>query len=423
MKGWRLAILILCLALVLLIVLYPDSKRDEKGEVEAVKVGVEEGVVSFNGQTLHAGEETVARVEPAEADTMAVNTTEVPTPTAIPARVLAVRLVDALGDPIPNGMIEFASQTYKSASSEFLIRDVTEGAYSLAAKAEGYESASETVEVPAEEPVTITLEYLCSFDIEIVDRANNDAPLEGAEVIVWQGPQIVRPIPETVSFNTYDITNNDDRHGTIVVRRTSDDLRVQRSLKYGLGQEVNFEGWKNPTAGDVLVALSGTCWRLDDHNVFPDHYSSIMGTFQRRVRMWDSIALYGKYGGTSYFRGSLEFERNGERFPNSTYAIITDPKENIAARGVTDHTGRCRFENLPPRLYFVQGRTPIRRTCIDALTPVEKGRRLSMYTSGDQMIIVTVEKKNELFRLKKKIENAQVILTGLGQQFHGIAKT
>jgi len=377
--------------------------------------------VLHNGERLVDSEveEASGVAEPSPTEVQIAQATEpVHEPTGV-----QVRVVDALGDAMLSDATEVAGLIYNSTNGEIALPELESGPVEVVAGVAGRESEGIRIGAATDSKVDSPLEYLCSFDIEILDHAKNDAPLEGVEVIVWQGPQVVRPIPETVSLKTYDITSDYDSYGTIVIRRTSDELRVQKALKYGFGQEVNLEGWKNPAAGDVLVALSGSCWRSGDQSVFPDDHWKKTGTFQGRDRMWDSVVLYGQYAGTSYFRGTLEFERNGERFPNATYEISADLKELIAARGVTDHAGRCRFENLPPRLYFVQGRTPTRRTGIDVLTPVEKGRRLYMYTSGDQVIEIIVKKNNELFTFKKGIENAQVVLTGVGHQFHGIAKT
>ncbi|MFH1739299.1 MAG: hypothetical protein ABIH23_09865, partial [bacterium] len=137
MRTWRLVGLVVCAALVTLLIILLDGDQPLDTPVNEVKVGANSGTVRFMNKTIGPGDQIAANADQSVtrleiSPTPHASPTEMPTstPTAIPAGVLAVRLVDALGDPIPNGVIEFASQTYESASSEFLIRNVTEGVYS-----------------------------------------------------------------------------------------------------------------------------------------------------------------------------------------------------------------------------------------------------------------------------------------------------
>lgn len=335
---------------------------------------------------------------------------------------LHIRVVDALGDLISDATLAIAGEIYSSTNGEFVIHDRKTGAVQAIASARGWEPKEISINTATSTNVDITLEYLCSFEIMITDTPNNGAPVEGIEVILWQGPPILRPMPETVTLKTKDVASISDM-GSIAISRASGNPQVVQAQNYGSGQPILSQEPKNPAVGDTLVALSGSCWRPGDQSAIPNPYTDKSYTIHRRVRMWDALVLLGNYGGTQVFGGSLEFERNGVRFKNDIFKVNNDIKGEIAARGVTDQTGTCRFDNLPPRLYFIQGRGQNQRTDMRMLTPIEEGKRLYMHPAGQQSMTVEVLKTGEIFTSEKRIENAQVQLSGQGQHYQGLAKT
>ena len=336
---------------------------------------------------------------------------------------LRIRVVDALGDLISDATLAVAGKIYNSTNSEFVIHDLKSGTVQALASAKGWEPKEIAVDMSANTDIDITLEYLCSFEIMITDNANNNAPLEGMEVILWQGPQIIRPVQETVTLKTKDVTSYLGDMGTIALNRASGNLNVFQSLNYGSGRQIYSQEMKNPAVGDILIALSGSCWRPGSQSAFSTPYTDKGYVIHRRIRIWDSLALFDNYGGTQVFGGSLDFERNGVQYKNELYEISRDIKGEVAARGITDKTGKCRFENLPPRLYFVQGREQNRRTDIRMLTPIEKGKRLYMQALGKQSMTVEVVKAGELFISNRGIENALVQLTGQEHHYQGMTQT
>ena len=212
MRTRYIPLAILCVVLVVLYFVLMTDDEPPVGPVKDVEIEVESGEVTFsNGketQTIRAGENLAARPDGLLAAATAAATplpalpTPVPTPTAMPEGVLAVRLVDALGDPIPNGIIELASKTYESVTSEFLIRDVSAGIYAIQARAEGYQGTTSTVHIPTEDCQVITLEYLCSFEIFVHSDREQKIPVSGVEFSLIEGPKPPRPPKSLLSAVT-----------------------------------------------------------------------------------------------------------------------------------------------------------------------------------------------------------------------------
>ncbi|HPA46158.1 MAG TPA: hypothetical protein PK395_10375, partial [bacterium] len=263
-----------------------------RGEVpskpENVFVEVEEGKVQLkNGRgtvDLSAGERAAAEqgdvpvqiaVQPSPTPTV------VPTPALPPEGVLAVRLVDALGDSIPNGIIEIASRTYESATSEFLIRDVSEGTYMIQARAEGYQSTTSTVQIPTEDWQAITLEYLCSFEIFVHSDLEQTLPVSGVELSLVEGPKPPRPPKSLLSVVAE--KNALDR-GILGLRPVGGKIRID-SIE---GMQPN-GSWVNDRFRDSAAEQPRV--ELNDVVVGMKTRSKEVHSPLSRLRQWDTIAL------------------------------------------------------------------------------------------------------------------------------------
>ncbi|HQP99282.1 MAG TPA: hypothetical protein PLY86_12560, partial [bacterium] len=366
-----------------------------RGEVpskpENVFVEVEEGKVQLkNGRgtvDLSAGERAAAEqgdvpvqiaVQPSPTPTV------VPTPALPPEGVLAVRLVDALGDSIPNGIIEIASRTYESATSEFLIRDVSEGTYMIQARAEGYQSTTSTVQIPTEDWQAITLEYLCSFEIFVHSDLEQTLPVSGVELSLVEGPKPPRPPKSLLSVVAE--KNALDR-GILGLRPVGGKIRID-SIE---GMQPN-GSWVNDRFRDSAAEQPRV--ELNDVVVGMKTRSKEVHSPLSRLRQWDTIALASLGPDRPMSIGDLLFRRGTGTFQCPIFGVEETPGLQTIRTLVTDETGKCRFEALSPGLYFVKGAKGISRTVVDPLFPVDCRMNMRLYGEVDNIVSVSVEKKN-----------------------------
>ncbi len=388
-----------------------------RGEVpskpENVFVEVEEGKVQLkNGRgtvDLSAGERAAAEqgdvpvqiaVQPSPTPTV------VPTPALPPEGVLAVRLVDALGDSIPNGIIEIASRTYESATSEFLIRDVSEGTYMIQARAEGYQSTTSTVQIPTEDWQAITLEYLCSFEIFVHSDLEQTLPVSGVELSLVEGPKPPRPPKSLLSVVAE--KNALDR-GILGLRPVGGKIRID-SIE---GMQPN-GSWVNDRFRDSAAEQPRV--ELNDVVVGMKTRSKEVHSPLSRLRQWDTIALASLGPDRPMSIGDLLFRRGTGTFQCPIFGVEETPGLQTIRTLVTDETGKCRFEALSPGLYFVKGAKGISRTVVDPLFPVDCRMNMRLYGEVDNIVSVSVEKKNFPNMRWFYIPDADVRLEGIDRK-------
>ncbi len=416
MRTRYIPLAILCVVLVVLYFVLMTDDEPPVGPVKDVEIEVESGEVTFsNGketQTIRAGENLAARPDGLLAAATAAATplpalpTPVPTPTAMPEGVLAVRLVDALGDPIPNGIIELASKTYESVTSEFLIRDVSAGIYAIQARAEGYQGTTSTVHIPTEDCQVITLEYLCSFEIFVHSDREQKIPVSGVEFSLIEGPKPPRPPKSLLSAVTEgDFAGN----GILNLRPVGGKIRID-SIE-GMqpnGYWVN-DRFRENAAGQPRV-------ELNDIVVGIETRSKEVHSPLSRLRQWDTIALASLSPDSPMSIGGLLFRRGTGTFQCPIFGVEETPGLQTIRTLVTDETGKCRFEALSPGLYFVKGAKGISRTVVDPLFPVDCRMNMRLYGEEDNIVSVSVEKKNFPNMRWCYIPNADVRLEGIDRK-------
>lgn len=385
-----------------LVYLHWEPASQEPG---VISVQVEEGSVRVSNGAgeveLAAGDRSV--IEPGRAPTLiaAAQPTpeEHPSPAPAPTLpempsepVLAVRLVDALGEPIPNGVIEIASQTYESAWSEFTIHNVTEGTHTLLAHADGYFSATETVDVPADEWKTVTLEYACGFEIEVRDKPEGGGPVEGAEVLLYEGPPVPRPVRNSLTF----VHKWNERDNRVVekatLRRDGGQIRVVqadgRVTQGGL------------CSGDVVTGFASLSQGSDGLPEAPS-----------QLRLWDCLAALCSYNDEPVHLGSLTIRRDVRSFSTTFNSKGPSIEGGLVATSITDENGKCWFENLPPCIYYAEGRKGKARSEIYTISPVD--RSVGIWLPEEQNSVVTVTVMDPIGGALLVFGDAEVELRGL----------
>lgn len=319
-------------------------------------VQVQEGAVRVKTaeieRTLHTGESLLASVDTVVEPTPTATPTA--TPTVIPNNV---RVQDAGGFAIPNATVTVADRVYRATDGLLILDDLPRGTHLVQVDADDYESSSVTIQSPTENEKMVTLEYRVSFDLQVIEwsdtkqpRAKQTGPpVAGATVYLWEGPAVQRPVSDRITLPLDQETWSGKRTST--VRRTSRGVSVER-----IDGSYNQESLR---ADNRLVGLTA---RFGP--------SQTEGAERQPLRVWDSLtALQSRDGKWALMRpeaggyGLAFFERQ----PWEHGRLIT--------QSVTDAAGRCRFENLPARLYVVmveKGNLQSRRTPI--LPSVRQGR-------------------------------------------------
>ncbi|MFH1743879.1 MAG: hypothetical protein ABIH23_33150 [bacterium] len=431
MKKHRILALVICLIAIgiFFYILGDDSLKI--GPVTAVQVEVDEGKVVVENQT---GSRTVTPDEPFAMQTNKIIAAAPRSPTAIPVPTptiarefppvpgqLHINITDAMGDPIQSGNIQINEKNYGFVDGHLEIPELSAGIHALAASAEGYESATKTIEIPETRETTITLEYLCSFEVLVESgKEKGGSPVEGAEVLIWKGPSVQRPVGRMTTLKSpmsYDIGDTNE----IRVQWEQNGLRVVGVSGY------REQGYKSepgevikPLPGDLIVGISGRMWRQGDRTgispVSALHFAPPGKSIESRLRVWDAIEAHAAFSGKeSASSDYVEVERDGERVYFDTWRIDSSHRGELVARRTTDSMGRCSFENLPAGIYYAQARKETTRSMVAVIHPAYTGMRFWMISEKENFVMVFVRRSGVKSRSRADIPGVNVQLISRGE--------
>ena len=186
-----------------------------------------------------------------------------PTSSTPGASLLRVNISDALGDPIKKGSIIIQGKERIFYGGLLLCNDIPNGVCELAASADGYRSATETVDVSKTNEVTITLEYTSTHEVTVYTDEKQHNPCAGADVYLWKGPVPPRPVDMHVAA-LVEGTQMDDLN-TITFVRDAAGIHtgtVQKKYKDHLYQ--GYSGGKiKPWLEDLISGVDLLNWMAD----------------------------------------------------------------------------------------------------------------------------------------------------------------
>ncbi len=384
----------------LIAVFYPFGNRDlsqnepqgEDGDVETVTGS--NNIASPSRPPLREAPETVPATLPIRP---ATGTT-------------VIHLVDALGDPIPNGRITLASRTYESAWSDFEIKDVTQGTHTLVAEADGYFSATETVGLPASEPVELMLEYKCAFEIEVTDK--NGKPAPGCEVSLLEGRAVPRPVSKSLVVVT---RKNPLGDGTITLQRQNGKLYV-----------ADIKGAQGPVRAAVPIQGHG---REPEYLLRSDQVFHLQTRMEElappasTLKLWDSIALLGTVLDDSDPIAFLRLKRATKILLTGVLGSIRPHDKAVISTTYTNGTGKCEFFDLPPKLYYLTATLKNARSEIHPLRPVDRSVTLKLVSTKENTVRVTVEKTGFQYKRRRGINQCEVLLAGIDSAMFASGET
>ena len=388
-----LGILLCVVLLVLLVVLWPTGEDQRatitfgeieqlNGEARTPTVGPE----SVSAPTISpaSGPQIPTSVQVAFATSSEQN--NIPE-SGTTQKSLQVSIVDALGDPIESGNLRVGGKEYPFKDGQVSVAVPAGGEQQMVAEAEGYQSATQSVDASVQDETTMTLEYLCSFDFIVGSPKNIVERVPGCDVFLWRSRKATRPVPRTASFIT---VRNLWEHYKVEGQYAEDGVRIdsveEKPWERGsVPLPLSREGSSFLGNGDLLVGFPGCPyqpgvrlrfsyppygpWDLASYQLLKDSKSP-------RLRVWDTLVLYGPKDNVftnAMNMDTVEFERGTER----GYASIKTPdppEENeLVSVGTTDSSGRCHFADLLPGLYYVQAQKNEIRSAIVTLHPARAG--------------------------------------------------
>ncbi|MFH1743442.1 MAG: hypothetical protein ABIH23_30935, partial [bacterium] len=107
-----------------------------------------------------------------------------------------------------------------------------------------------------------------------------------------------------------------------------------------------------------------------------------------RLRVWDTLVAHEHNKHTRSGGDFIEFERNGSRHSCQTGKMDASQRGRIVAKGTTDSSGQCRFENLAAGIYFVQARKDNLWTEFAVIHPARGGQDLYLARAGILHLLV-----------------------------------
>lgn len=306
----------------------------------------------------------------------------------LPATALELRLVDALGDPIRNGSVSVDGTVREPQGGRFLVENLKPGAVEVVASADGYRSATRTVDIPAVRDLTLTLEYECTVQVLAwaVDEWGNaheekGHPVANAEVFLWEGTRVSRPVRKEA--RAYQINYRRSSAEPFRARFGKSGAEVIAVEDSGKNDGLAASGFSsnNINVGDVVVGISGCMWDENARTKLYMNESGIIGTPEpSRLRVWDALSLIGRGTLLNQLSRSVSVDivRDGDRRTGPLHGWHVSTRGKLLKIQRTDQRGVCTFNGLPPGVYYAQVHKGDLRSEIGVFHPGINGLKLRM---------------------------------------------
>ena len=347
-------------------------------------------------------------------------------------RHLSVDIVDALGDPISEGEIQINQgpvTSFKDGKTRLTYR--RNEPCELAARADGYRCATQTVE-GLQDHTKIVMEYYSCFSVRVLDSmGRNDIPVQDAEVVLWKGKNVIRPVQTSINM---DFGYNDARPALLL--RDNDGISVRRITRWEMDMATppypNSNGSSTINTGSLIAGMGGCTWRKNDRmTIFNQSDRDLEGKRyakylplpkpnSSRLRIWDALAMCSGSMNVGQFRGKrdfLEFENSFGRVNTSIPLPGIPPGAAIVATKKTDANGMCQFDQLEPGFYYAQASLGEKKTFISPLHPTRAGAELFLQESSS--LSIKIMHRGSPF-WPNGISEAAIVLKKLGSD--GIAQ-
>lgn len=408
MAGTGRSTIVFCAVVVLILIciavfyFWPESKQTNIVPNEII----ETNPTDISG-TQDSVAQTLSDVTEAEKDS--------PIPQNTPTKVsistgLQIKIVDAIGDPIPGGILDCDGTEYSFQNGVCTITPAIKGRHSLTVRADGYETVSKDIDVKEEESLTVTMEYLISLQFVVYNDPEMRKPISDAEIVLWKGPSVQRPIFKETSLNMHSFTGGDYK---ITFQEKDGTFHI-------IGVNANSSDQKEiPQPGDRLTGVSAFALEKDDTLNFPLKLPRLplLNDNSRRLRIWDALVYYsGNAANTEIFDDKIEFEKeDSSKFMDLIWRVPKPAEQKIIASKMTDKNGMCRFDDLSAGTFFAQASKNEKYCPPYIIHPARGGAEFYMNQTGEKnmgKIDVHVQlSASGTYRMSRDIEGSKVILT------------
>ncbi len=337
------------------------------------------------------------------------------TPTTTPVSPeFRVAIVDAIGDPIPGGTLVGDGSEYVFQAGTCTLPINSSGRYEMTAHAPGYATASATIRDLTGTSNMIVLEYLHPLQFAVYDDPKTKVPVPNAEILLWKGPSVQRPIFNETSLSIHTMGGDykatfQESEGSfqlIGISDTSDsnsDLSDRNDI---------------PHLGDRLIALSSCELAKDEILQYPLRapFLPLLYKNSLHLRVWDALCYYSENStNTEKFDDMVEFEKSdASRFLNYIWRVPQSAKRELYASKLTDENGMCRFDDLPPGTYVAQAHQDEKFCDPLIIHPARGGMEFYLSQAGERnMGILEVSvafSGSDDVAMSRRIEGAQVIV-------------
>lgn len=340
---------------------------------------------------------------------------------------LRIRIADALGEPIPKGVISLNGKAQLFYGGLSICQDVPQATCELAASAEGYSSATATVDPSKTRDYSFTLEYVSSHAVTVYseyDDSNRRAlptfkkPCGGADVFLWRGAVPPRPPANNTSVIVGILFSNDACQAAIV--RTPGNVQfasIPRKLSNSPTTRMAAGEYLRPLSGDIITGVDLLNWGADqtlsDMQKIQIRFSPPPEINSRHLRIWDVFALAAKTDDSAWGRLFIRFVHENTDYYHDIRLPDIPAERTLFRQGKTDAEGQCTFSGLPPGIYYVQAQFAGRRSPVETFLPTRGHTKLGLFNSA-RVIVEVVKKELNALLLARPVLNAQVALTPSG---------
>jgi hypothetical protein len=321
-------------------------------------------------------------------------------------RYLFCTVRDVLGEPIEHGTIQFATQivSFREGYLRLERKRLPSESYILSASAEGYQSATQTIDPRETLQAEFILDYYCNFSIQVYNarqkgsnQASNHVRQPGTEVILYRSKPSQRPLRHTQRA-LIELVNGDPVPFEFHFKNKEISISNLSAPRRYSSMTISIDGEPNrfiyPRIGDNLLAIGPRDASLEickedpckshveRHSRRFNYILPLSLSNSRNARIMDTLHFSLKQKTVSNEHAEIRFSRDDCKYCSKClYLPVLNDDAQVAEKSVTDERGECRFENLPPGLYYAQARFEDWRSMIRPLFPTSGGAKLTLDNS------------------------------------------
>ena len=293
-------------------------------------------------------------------------------------------ILDLLNSPIPAGTIQYNNQIQPFQNGKAVINNASGGFCQIVASADGYQSATKTVDIKQNQNITFQLDYLCQFKIVVYGDSTRLTRAAKAEVDIYQSMIPPRPI---ATHHIITLEHNPSykkiptevmvHENKILVEKTS---MIRDAMDPYSNPAVGFESF-SPATNDEIYAIGQCKWDLQGVATsiispglwtkprFPSPFLPTETQQAAKMRILDTLAFTSQKNNSFNCMETITLRR-GCQLGHSSLQFPSIPSERKwIAQLKTDSNGVCLVKDLQPGFYFAQASNNTMKSDLKPLIP------------------------------------------------------